>query len=582
MKIGMEKKTNKIFRLKDFTIEDIVKEHIRNLKSPVLIGEFLLNMRTGVDSSQYVESKYANIRKNETILADKFSFLIHLIISRSYHNKYGWACLNSTVLKKVLGKEYAQLIHTLSSLNLITSTQYFELGVTSYAYKISDGIEIDCASHYEAYLKQYKTKLQTALREITIQQTEKSQINLNNNKLFYRYEKSLSYLMLSYPNEAYTFIDIHPFINDTSKNYYTSVLDRLADTTDRNITSIDRNKRIYSVLTSTPRLLKPFLNISYSCDIHNSHPLLFNKILFEFYNIPLPIINSLYNLLDNNHSYFTNIPQNRIYNVGQFLCKSLNNKQIENEFFAKIPKDVWEYILLTSLGIFWDTVIPKEDNTYNALLRSDVKVLLFSEVFYSKTMNNRCKPYAKIFKKRFPNVYKVVKAQKKGLPKEKRTVLSNRMMAMESELFHEILTLLYNKRYKVLSIHDAIVVLDLETNKTCTPALVKGIIQKTYRKHGLYPDVATDMYGEDYMKRQMQDEAVLAAKAEEYKNLLTVEANNGDADAQTILNDLNDGNREICYDDDHNVIAHLVDVKNLRNFASTSSQKGSNFINNET
>lgn len=560
----MEKKTNKIFRLRDITIEDIVKYHIRRLKSPVLKGDFQLNMFTGEDSSVYVESKYANTRKNETILADKFSFLIHLIISCTHSNKYGWAYLSSTILEKILGKEYAQLINTLYSRGIITLTPYYEVGVMSYAYKLMNGVEIECTYHYNSYLEKYKTKLQTALQDIITYQTEKSQINLNNNKLFHRYENALSYLSLSYPNEANTFIDIHPFINNTSKNYYQFILDRLADKTDRYITSVDRNKRIYSILTSTPRLLKPFLNISYSCDIHNSHPLLFNKILFEFYNIPQSLINSLYNLLDNNHSNFINILQNDSYNVRNFLCKSLTNKQIENEFFAKIPKDVWEYILLTSLGLFWDTVIPKDNNTYNALLRSDVKVLLFSEVFYSKTMNNRCKPYAKIFKKRFPNVYKVVRAQKKDLPKEKRTVLSNRMMAMESELFHEILTLLYNKRYKVLSIHDAVVVLDVETNKTCTPELVQGIIQRIYRKHGLYPNVATDIYGEDYMKRQMRDEAVLAAKAEEYKNLLTDAANNGDAEAETILNDLNNGNREICYDDDHNVIAHLVNVKSLQ------------------
>ena len=59
-----------------------------------------------------------------------------------------------------------------------------------------------------------------------------------------------------------------------------------------------------------------------------------------------------------------------------------------------------------------------------------------------------------------------MEAQKKGLTRDKRTVLSNRMMALESELFQEVLTLLYNKRYKVVSIHDAVVVLDAASNTT--------------------------------------------------------------------------------------------------------------------
>ena len=40
----------------------------------------------------------------------------------------------------------------------------------------------------------------------------------------------------------------------------------------------NKDKRIYHILTSTPRELKYFLNIKYIVDIHNSHPILFNSI----------------------------------------------------------------------------------------------------------------------------------------------------------------------------------------------------------------------------------------------------------------------------------------------------------------
>ena len=278
----------------------------------------------------------------------------------------------------------------------------------------------------------------------------------------------------------------------------------------------------------------------------------------------MELLDKVYELIDNRRSDFFDVMLNRPHYVRQYLRKILNNNKDTDNEFCKVPKDVWEYILITSLGLFWDVVIPKENNAYNELLRSDVKVLLFSEVFYSKTMTTRCKVFAKMFKKRFPNVYKVVEEQKKGLERDKRTVLSNRMMGLESELFQEVLTLLYNKRYKVVSIHDAVVVLDVPSNKTCTPQLVKDVIKKVYRKNGLCPDVSIDVYGEAHMRQFMEDEESLSVKAQEYRSALQIATDNGDNEAQAILSDLNNGIREICYNNKHRIIAHLVDVKELK------------------
>ena len=557
------KKTKKIFRLKDISIDNIVEAHISLLKSPI-IKDFNVNIYTGEVLGERLESKYANISKSRKVLADKLTFLIHLIIKRSHNSEYGWAYLSSVVLEKVFGKEYRQLVKTLLHENIIWYTQFYELGVMPYGYKLCNGVEYECTLEYEGYLRSYDDKLKTSLDYIKRQQTDEAQSNLANSKLFERYENSLSNLRLMYSNQAKRFLEIHPFVNDTSRNYYSSFIDRYEDKEDRRITSVDKNKRIYSLLTATPRLMKWFLNISFSADIHNSHPLLFNKILSEYYGISLELLDKVYELIDNRCSEVLDVLYNRPHYVRQYLRKALNiNKDIDNEF-RKVPKDVWEYVIFTSLGLFWDIIIPRENNAYNELLRSDVKVLLFSEVFYSKTMTTRCKVFAKMFKKRFPNVYKVVEEQKKGLTRDKRTVLSNRMMALESELFQEVLMLLYNKRYKVVSIHDAVVVLDVPSNKTCTPQLVKDIIKKVYRKNGLYPDVSIDVYGEAHMRQFMENEESLSVKAQEYRSALQVAADNGDSEATDILLDLDNGYREICYDSNHNIIAHLIDVKDLK------------------
>lgn len=562
------KKTKKIFRLKDISIDSIVDAHIRLMKSPT-VKDFNVNVYTGEVTGEKTESKYANINKSRKVLSEKFTYLLHLIITRSHNSEYGWAYLSSVVLEKVFGKEYRQLIKTLLHENIIWYTQFYELGIMPYGYKLCDGVEYECTLEYEAYLHAYEDKLKSSLEFIKRQQTEEAQSNLSNDKLFSRYEESLSHLKLIYPNEAKRFLDIHPFISETSRNYYTSIVERYKDKEDRQITSVDKNKRIYSILTATPRLMKCFINISFSADIHNSHPLLFNKIICEHYSISSDLLNGLYNLLDNNHSEVLNVLFNRPHYVRHYLHKSLNISEDIKSNFNNIPKDVWEYIIITSLGLFWDVIIPQENNAYNELLRSDVKALLFSEVFYSKTMTTRCKVFAKIFKKRFPNVYKVVEEQKRGLEKDKRTVLSNRMMALESQLFHEVLTLLYNKRYKVVSIHDAIVVLDVASNKTCTPEIVKDIIKKVYRKNDLYPDVSIDVYGEAHMKQFMEDEESLSVKAQEYRFSLQSASDNGDSEATDILLDLDNGYREICYDSNHKIIAHLVDVKDLKRRSDT-------------
>lgn len=557
------KKTKKIFRLKDISIDNIVETHIRLLKLPT-IKDFNVNLFTGEVIGESIESEYTKVSKSKKVLAEKFTYLIHLIIKRSHNNEYGWAYLSSVVLEKVLGKEYRQLIKTLLHENIIWYTQFYEMGVMPYGYKLCNGVDYECSIEYEGYLRSYEDKLKLSLGYINHQQTEEALSNLANTKLFNRYESSLSYLKLMFPEQAKRFLEIHPFVNNTSRNYYYSILDRYEDKEDRRITSVDKNKRIYSLLTATPRLMKYFLNISFSADIHNSHPLLFNKILSEYYGISFELLDKVYGLIDNRRSEVLDVLYNRPHYVRQYLLKVLNISNDSDNVFYKVPKDVWEYVIITSLGLFWDVIIPRENNTYNELLRSDVKVLLFSEVFYSKTMTTRCKVFAKMFKKRFPNVYKVVEEQKKGLAKDKRTVLSNRMMALESELFQEVLTLLYNKRYKVVSIHDAVVVLDVPSNKTCTAELVKDVINKVYRKNGLHPDVSIDYYGEAHLKLFMEEEENLSVKAQEYKSALQNAANNGESEAKEILSDLDSGFREICYDNEYHIIAHLVDVKDAQ------------------
>ena len=76
------------------------------------------------------------------------------------------------------------------------------------------------------------------------------------------------------------------------------------------------------------------------------------------------------------------------------------------------------------------------------------------------------------------------------------------MMRIESDIFRSTLIKLYAKRFKVLTIHDAIVVLDTKVNDQCTPELVQSIIEKEYQRVGLFPNVSVDYYStENVVKR---------------------------------------------------------------------------------
>lgn len=162
--------------------------------------------------------------------------------------------------------------------------------------------------------------------------------------------------------------------------------------------------------------------------------------------------------------------------------------------------DVLEYIYKTSKGLFWDDFTDLDE--FKRLLRSHIKVALFREVFYSKALTTKGKDFAKVFKRKYPSVYKLVKESKR----EDRTFLANQMMKIESSLFRNILAKLYAKQFKVLTIHDAIVVLDVKANAQCTPELVKSIIEKEYQLIDLLPDVSTDYYTVDNVTNTLQQE----------------------------------------------------------------------------
>lgn len=528
-----------IYTFKDISIDAIMEKHIELLKNQNQPQRTITNFdKVTCDSSfvakiETVEGANKPLPKKQ-ILYKKYAFFIHRLIQRCKSNREGnFTRFNSQILQTVLGHVYIDMLKTLETLGIIKVSSSYIPSIQARLIELNPNLSTVSEMKYSSYIEEYSDKMQQELKKYEQIQIQKIKSEMGD-KLYDNFTKSLKILKLSHREEAEDYRNRHHFITPKSKEYFTYILNEY-NKGNFNILSVDSNLRIYSILTQSPRIFKNFLNIRFSIDIHNSHPLLFNKLIIERYNINDNILHILYNNLSN--------IDNSYYSVGKQVYKLLINNEIKKEAIANVPNDIWEYIYKTSKGIFWDDFTELDE--FKKLLRSDIKVTLFREVFYSKTLTTKGKDFAKVFKKKYPSVYKLVKESKR----DDRTFLANQMMRIESDIFRSILTKLYAKRFKVLTIHDAIVVLDTKANDQCTPELIHSIIEKEYLRINLCPNVSVDYYStENVIKELRQEEQDMKEINELIDSFKAIAKNESHPRCQTckdILKELEDGTSEI-------------------------------------
>lgn len=528
-----------IYTFKDISTDAIIEKHIELLKNQNQPQRTITNFdKVTCDSSfvakiETVEGANKSLPRKQ-ILYKKYAFLIHRLIQRCKSNKEGnFTRFNSKILQTVLGHVYIDMLNTLEVLGIIKVSSSYIPSIQARLIELNPNLPTVSEMKYSSYIEEYSDKMQQELKKYEQIQIQKIKSEMGDN-LYDNFTKSLRLLKLTHREEAEDYRDRHHFVSLKSKEYFTYMLNEY-NKGNFNILSVDGNLRIYSILTQSPRIFKNFLNIKYSIDIHNSHPLLFNKLIIERYNINDNILHILYNNLSN--------IDNSYYSVSKQLRKLLVNNGISKEEIANIPNDIWEYIYNTSKGIFWDDFTRLDE--FKRLLRSDIKVTLFREVFYSKTLTTKGKDFAKSFKKQYPSVYKLVKENKR----EDRTFLANKMMRIESDIFRSVLTKLYAKRFKVLTIHDAVVVLDTKANDQCTPELMHSIIEKEYLRIGLFPNISVDYYSMENVARELrqeeQDMKEINELIDSFKAIAKDESHSRCQTCRDILKELEDGTSEI-------------------------------------
>jgi hypothetical protein len=125
------------------------------------------------------------------------------------------------------------------------------------------------------------------------------------------------------------------------------------------------------------------------------------------------------------------------------------------------------------------------------------------------------KPFAKEFKRQYPNVYSLILRWKEPLNyvdtkailsewgmidegmaymNKPETALPNLMMRLESVIFRDILKSLFAKRICAVHIHDAIVVPTIKSTEKVDANLIVDVMRNAYKKQGLYPSFKVETY----------------------------------------------------------------------------------------
>ena len=391
---------------------------------------------------------------SKTVLMPKYQYLLHVIITRCKLSDDGHCCLNAQFYRdRIFHDHWNDMLLNLSYMGIICIGCY-KVGKHSTTITLMKWNIDYMTSCNMKFLKWAKVE---AERKRMFERVEKTPFTS-------KYMESLTCLRLSRKDDALLHID--DIIKDKQTHSYQYHISCINDfnKNDIRIFKIDEQGRIYHHLTSLPRSLREFFNIKYELDISNSHPLLFNYYLIKYYHIPLYIIKEAIAL---NH-----------YDVEK-LCECLKHNGLE------VPSDVLEYIVKTQRGLFYDDFITE----FGDIERSEVKKKLFGQVFYSHVTDKWVGKFCKSFIAKYPNVYKVIRQMKLRTDDK----LPHLMMSVESHLFKRILKECWDRGYKVINLHDALVVFDVEANERVTVAELTAIMEQVYHRFGLFPSVKVEL-----------------------------------------------------------------------------------------
>lgn len=431
------------------------RDNIMKKNTPKITIAYLKDIPLETICERHILSFSDGKRKpSKTILMHKYQYLLHVIITRCKQSDEGHCHLNAQFYRDhIFHDHWNDMLLNLSYLGIINIGTY-SVGKHSTTITLMKWNVGYMTSHNVKFIKWARVE---ADRRKMFEQVEVTPFTR-------KYMESLTCLRLTRKDDALVYIDETIADKQThSYQYHRSCIDDFKES-DIRIYKIDEQGRIYHHLTSLPRSLREFFNIKYELDISNSHPLLLNHYLVKYYSIPS---NTIREAKAQYH-----------YDV-EVVSNILKHNEID------VPLDVLEYIIKTQRGTFYDDFVSE----FGDMERSEVKKRVFAQVFYSHITDSYVSKFCKSFIRKYPNVWKVIRAMKVSTDDK----LPHTMMKAESLLFRLILKECWSRGYRVVNLHDALVVFDVEANECVTVAELTTIIEQVYHRFGLFPSVKVEL-----------------------------------------------------------------------------------------
>lgn len=500
---------------KIYTIEGIDYDAvIAKYRQICIEGEWEFDVNTisvygNIEPKRIQTREPRNPLKDDTKIKRKAIYLVHTIAYRQVTNRDNSSdgvTIRTKLLQDVIYEDYYELVKALEQLGYIKVSPYI-VGKSSRRYKIIGNITSTESS--DKTIGDYIDKAKKLLKEAVLERMVTPEFKaLYGDKFAETYIKNLNKFKIKDKTGLDSYINEQIASTPSKESYYNFIKESFKK--DFKIYSIDDNNRIYHLLTSLERELKQFINIKYSIDCKNSHPVLFNYFIFNYKGIDIEtsyLISSILYSIDKSLIF-----SNNHYDIEK-LCNILINNNIEKSIITKFVPDELLYIYKTTKGLFWDDILKEHQG--EGLDRAEIKEKMFAEVFYSKTKKLSWKVFAKEFKAQYPNVYHLIEQWKEPLKNEilkgilldkkravelgdmtlmqnQETALPNFMMMMESEIFREVLKSLFRKRIKAVHIHDAIVL--PQTRAVVDVNKIEEVMRSAYKHFGLHPTFSIDKY----------------------------------------------------------------------------------------
>ena len=494
------------------------------------------------ESDAPVTRRTLRMTENETRLAAKATYLMDELIYRAVLYAKDdpelsmMAGLNASVMKEMIGRDYKPILEAFKDLNYIKVGKTHDIG-SAKMYEVIDGIvETDCPKEIERKVEDYRQRTEERLTREEDKEQVKTLTRLmqiddpkandtTSTKFRTHYIKGLNKIRIVDEqglNKAIPELKAKaekelnkngkPKDPESIRIYYDAIARTLRE--EKRIYRIDSQGRIYHALTGMKTELKQYLSIAYSLDAANSHPLLFNYILCLSHGVGVSssykmscLLHQLYDfsIKDKERSNKKN------HYVGKYIRKYLIDNGIKEEEIAGFADDELRYIYETTNGRLWDNIWERHKE-YD---RVGIKEKMFKEVFYSNTPRmvyrhdgvREEKVFGKMFKRRYPNVYKEIARWKhpekhpdiqryldqNGVKAQKTTAsLPIALMSLESRIFTSVLSSLFRKRYYAVHIHDCIVIPETGNKHQPTREEVERLLMKEYAKYGLVPTLKAE------------------------------------------------------------------------------------------